>query len=456
MEVKCCNCQYSIINQDADEDSKNTRATKFFCMNCDNVYCSSRCKLQDFTEGHKHSCGVQSFQLYEECGYCQRNGEIGPVCQTCNRFVESYNNVGGTVCQQKGPDWSKTVDWADIYQTMMDTEKNFQGGTEARLPGLIRQFGGCTCRGRYDCISPAQPLRFSWVSIGAKNISFNGCCPITIMDAFSQIGDLHVRMNANPNISTTAQQQIAAYKLIDSYWNHNVKMLFLIEHHLNMGILMARCADLSYLSMELQIAKSRFKELGKLAERTGFQVLGLLSTKGLGRIAMTEGKNQEALRLLTSSYDMIPFINVSSASSEQHMISGKQYQLDAMLRCVWDDESELSSWKQLLTLKNVYDEFQELQLLQQQKGATVGLYEIRALLCMNVNATLTEHIGFIPDAVSAYIQVVKTGQKQMRSVRNRYFVRDVKLHMTDALQRVQTLTTTEEYDRIATSLLQSS
>ena len=461
MSLKCVNCQYSIINQDDDPYSSKVETTKFFCRNCDNVYCSSRCKIEHYTDGyHKYACGSEAFKSYEGCDKCQRKGEFGPVCQACSRFEDAYRNGGGVHCQQKGPRWSEKVNWGAIYEESIAAEGMMVGGTEKILPCLIKKFGGCTCCGAYDCISPTQTLRFSWRCVGAINISFDGCCPVTVMDAFQQIGELYMRKNATPGQAVTSEQMVATYKNIDSYWQHKAKILFLLQRHLSMGLWLARCADLAYVTMDLHIATAKFKEVGKLAEKTGFQVLEHLATKGLGRIALKQGDSRNASRLLLNSYNMIPFMNGSADALHVYKVSGQQHLLEAMIQCVWDDNSELSPWEKLLSLKLLYDEFHTNVCFAREKAEkassseiTPGLWEYRTLFCMKIKATLAEHVESIPLAVSAYLELVNRGIQSVATMKNQFFITDIRWQMRDALRRVEFMTTAEDFLQIKTSLM---
>lgn len=457
MIPKCANCQYSIINQDEDKESTSRRTNKLFCRNCDNVYCSPRCKIAHFTEGnHKFACGAEFFERYEGCGLCQRNGEMGPLCKMCDMLTESYKIGGGIHCQRKGEKWSATVDWGAIYTGMMNGEHGVVGGTEGQLPELIKRFGGCTCRGNYSCISPAQNLRFSWRRVGATNISFDGCCPLTVMEVFSTIGDLHMKMQATPGIGITNDQKEVAYKHVECYWQHKTKILFLLQRNESMGIWMAKCADLAYVNHDWHSATSKFKEVGRLGERIGFQVLDLLSTRGLGRIAMKKGNNQEALHLLTSSYFMVPFTHSTLAGSKHYKVSAQQYLLEAMMRCMWDNTNELSQWEEILEMKNLYEQFHSELCFQIANGPIRGRWEIRMLFSMNVKAALAEHLESNTSAVSAYLYVVSTCKESLMNIENRYFTTDVKQQMQDALERVQSITTVERFQQITETLLQAA
>lgn len=401
------------------------------------------------------------FTVYEACGNCLRDGEFGPVCQTCNRFADAYEMGVGVTCQPKGDEWSETVDWSEIYKTMGLEHEATEGGAEKKLPGFIKRFGGCTCRGTYDCISPAQNLRFSWRFAGVANISFDGCCPITVMDAFHQIGDLHMRMIGSPGLGMTAEQQMTCYKHIDCYWQHKAKILFLLKRHLGLGLWLARCAELAFVSADTNIALAKFKEVGTFAEKTGFQVLELLSTKGLGRVAIKQGDNQKALRLLVHSYNMLPFIQTSRNAFEVYKASGQHHLLEAMVRGVWENNDELSPWYDLMQMKTWYQEFDKKVCSELERergdspGLTPGLWEYRMLFCMIIKTTIAEHVEEKWDVLCAYIEVVKRGTEVLHDDSKKYFFTDIKLQMRDALQRVQCMTSVEEFTQIKAALLEA-
>jgi hypothetical protein len=405
--MTCSWCGYSFVNQDDDEASQDTSISTVQCSRCDAEYCNKHCKTQHFTTGcHKYSCCRQLFERTPD---------------------------GTGQCQKAGPLYVQGRSWHEIFTTSLDLK-----GTSIRkqcvemyLAQIILAYGRCECAGIHHAIKEEQNISFSWPRVGAKHITFVGCCPLTMLEAFTHFGNHYLDLLQVSGIELDDRTCVSTYQHVGNYWWNRVELLYLLQEVGHMGVSLGYCADLALWQDDFNTSRRILCDMAKIGERHGILVLEFFSLRGHGRACLKEGNLQEALRLFVQSYDTLPFVE---SGYDAEILCTLQNILQVKLLIVKDFKVKGAEqdrlWAEVQVAYNVF---------HQRIVFEVGEHQIEpenatrmTIFDFSVHAILTERSGGKKKSRAAFLDVIRTA-KTILDMEDHTIFRDVNMEMKLAI-----------------------